>query len=635
MDGTGQWDCPAVSAGVPDRHVVLAVLALRPGQEPATGLGVPAGVHRRVGVGVAQQRLGVQTRAVDNHHAGAVAAVVGAAGAHAVLLVVALCGGGDAERRVDRVAADVHRRVDAGVARADDGLVAGAVAHHDARVVTATVPVAAVAGTRALGGHLGLLVGHRALGAGSLRAPHLRGGDVLGTSGRLLTSGRSAALAATLPATSRAPMIAPMPAARLVQIFTLLLLLRVLRSDVGRHCVSGTFGAGYPGDASRSYDLVRELEHAGGALPNRVETTSTRPATIRPRSPPEAPGRVEESTAVRVPWSDKVECTAVPSSWCGFAISSALASGSERTAASSLAAGVSAVSAGMAVPLGTAAASGAGRTAAWARSGESSTRAEAPSNGRSRRLGPRRIISAKPGCVCSTLWPPSARRWRTATTRSDSRLVLVVRPSLLRALGRLDRYGPFGNEWNSARRRWAGVGRAGRVTRGGPGSPGPGGGRRCAGAGRPAPGQAAGPWSCATSAASSSSSPPPPTSTCACPISPPARAPGSVRPSSVISCAAGRAIWPVRWKHRPAMDPRRTATSTRRCWSCSAPPSPTRRPPNGCARSCRSRSPPPSPPSRATSRRRAPGWSPARCSASPSAATSCACPPSPSSTPTP
>src|SRR6266511_2686291 len=47
----------------------------------------------------------------------------------------------------------------------------------------------------------------------------------LPTSGRLLTSGRSAALASTLPATSRAPMIAPMPAARLVQIFTLLVLL--------------------------------------------------------------------------------------------------------------------------------------------------------------------------------------------------------------------------------------------------------------------------------------------------------------------------------------------------------------------------------------------------------------------------
>src|SRR6266487_4513699 len=65
----------------------------------------------------------------------------------------------------------------------------------------------------------------------------------LPTSGRLLTSGRSAALAATLPATSRPPMIAPTLAARLVQIFTLLLLLRVLRSDVGRHCVSGTFSA--------------------------------------------------------------------------------------------------------------------------------------------------------------------------------------------------------------------------------------------------------------------------------------------------------------------------------------------------------------------------------------------------------
>src|SRR6266540_4897414 len=49
----------------------------------------------------------------------------------------------------------------------------------------------------------------------------------LPTSGRLFTSGRSAALAATLPATSRPPMIAPTPAARLVQSFTWLLLLRL------------------------------------------------------------------------------------------------------------------------------------------------------------------------------------------------------------------------------------------------------------------------------------------------------------------------------------------------------------------------------------------------------------------------
>lgn len=102
---------------------------------------------------------------------------------------------------------------------------------------------------------------------------------------------------------------------------------------------------------------------------------------------------------MRVPLWDKVESTAVLSSWCGFAIGSSLASGRERTAASSLAAGVSTVSAGMAVPLGTAAVSGAGRTAAWARSGESSTRAVAPSSGSSRRLGARRVLGAKPGCV--------------------------------------------------------------------------------------------------------------------------------------------------------------------------------------------------------------------------------------------
>src|SRR6266540_1523879 len=366
MDGTGQWDRPPPRCGVPDRHVVLAVLALRPGQEPATGLGVPAGVHRRVGVGVAQQRLGVQTRAVADHHAGAVAAVVGAAGAHAVLLVVALCGGGDAERRVDRVAADVHRRVDAGVARADDGLVAGAVAHHDARVVTATVPVAAVAGTRALGGHLGLLVGHRAPGAGSLRAPHLRGGDVLGNRGGLLLPVADQRQAAHQ---REVGCVGGDAAGHQQSTDDRAHAGGALGPDL--HAVASPSGLAIGrwtalrfGDVRRRLSrrrqpLVRQLEHAGGALPNRVETTNTRPATIRPRSPPEAPGRVEESTAVRVPWSDKVECTAVPSSWCGFAISSALASGSERTAASSLAAGVSAVSAGMAVPLGTAAASGA------------------------------------------------------------------------------------------------------------------------------------------------------------------------------------------------------------------------------------------------------------------------------------
>jgi len=126
-------------------------------------------------------------------------------------------------------------------------------------------------------------------------------------------------------------MIAPTPTARVVQIFTLLPLLRVLR--IGRWTalrLGDVLGVGYPGDASGSYDLVGEPQRAGGALPNRVETTSTSPATITERSGPEAPGRVEESTAVRVPWWDKVERTAVPSSWCGFAIGSALASGSER-----------------------------------------------------------------------------------------------------------------------------------------------------------------------------------------------------------------------------------------------------------------------------------------------------------------
>jgi hypothetical protein len=61
----------------------------------------------------------------------------------------------------------------------------------------------------------------------------------------------------------------------------------------------------------------------------------------------------------------------MPSSRSDLTTVSSLAGEQERTAARSLATGVSAMSAGMAAPVGVAAAAGAGRSAAWARSGES------------------------------------------------------------------------------------------------------------------------------------------------------------------------------------------------------------------------------------------------------------------------
>ncbi len=177
----------------------------------------------------------------------------------------------------------------------------------------------------------------------------------------------------------------------------------------------------YPGGTNGSYVRARMPERSRCALLATLRIVVARPGTRTPRSAPGPRAGEGESTAVRVQRWDETESTAVPSPGSDFATASSLASERERTAARNLAAGVSAMPAGMAVLCGTAAAAGAGRSAAWERSGESSTRRIAPSSESSSRQGWRHLGTTVPARDCPTSGPSWMScfvplQWRVATS---------------------------------------------------------------------------------------------------------------------------------------------------------------------------------------------------------------------------